>query len=657
MLGVAPIVAAIRFHKISDKVATSLLGVWSAILLAGLALLGMVRRPPCLRLAESSFWSLNSLAVQPCYTACREALRHLVRRRSPDAAGGRRHVLHAAAAIVSGPADLRRVAADPVARLAVHAICRPHRDPQRAASTLPRVALANSAVLVSGLSGGRVAGLGHRRREHGAAARPAGVRRGCPTARSVARRAPLGHPRRRRALRLPHRERPRRPARQRAACAQVLAQLATIHARRAARSRPDHRRHDRRRPLRRVGRVPRRPRAAIRNSPKRTLDPAGQPRRQHRRSGQSGAARTADEPGQAAAADADAVRAWRRCRASARASSTGAADGSGDAVAASAGAASRGASRRSPTPARRGCRAVLRPVGRTSFRWCCRRTARTASASSCSTRMPSTHFSFTNALGLVPEEDIRAPRRSSPAVSAGALDRRAASPSGRVSAAGQGVLGAHRHGADQRQLVRAPAAAARRTASSLHARPPPRRLDRRMRPAADRLGAVAGDGGDERRADQLLHPHLGGRRRRRLALLEPERIDLAGVGCRVATLRPVLRVGFSGASIAPESRSATHRLEVMLRAEGEDGDDDRHADEGARRCPTGTSRRTPRTGRGTARSQRRAGEARLDIAADHELDEVQADEDRRSPTARTRTAPSRTRSGSTVATSGPRNGM
>ena len=29
------------------------------------------------RLAENSFWSLNSLAVQPAYTMCREALRQL----------------------------------------------------------------------------------------------------------------------------------------------------------------------------------------------------------------------------------------------------------------------------------------------------------------------------------------------------------------------------------------------------------------------------------------------------------------------------------------------------------------------------------------------------------------------------------------------------
>ena len=49
-------------------------------------------------------------------------------------------------------------------------------------------------------------------------------------------------------LRLPHRERAVGPARQRAAAA-LLARLDAIHAERAARPHPDHRRRDRRRPL------------------------------------------------------------------------------------------------------------------------------------------------------------------------------------------------------------------------------------------------------------------------------------------------------------------------------------------------------------------------------------------------------------------------
>ena len=86
MLGVAPIVASIWFNKLSDRFASSLAGVWSAILLAALVALGWFGGRRIFRLAEHSFWSLNSLAVQPLYTACRETLRHLVGHRlSPDA--------------------------------------------------------------------------------------------------------------------------------------------------------------------------------------------------------------------------------------------------------------------------------------------------------------------------------------------------------------------------------------------------------------------------------------------------------------------------------------------------------------------------------------------------------------------------------------------
>jgi hypothetical protein len=103
MLGVAPIVASIWLSKVSDKVATSLAGVWSAILLAGFIALGWFGGHRILRLAERSFWSLNSLAVQPVYTACRETLRHFVGRwSSPANAHIQGSSLHATSAIVSG---------------------------------------------------------------------------------------------------------------------------------------------------------------------------------------------------------------------------------------------------------------------------------------------------------------------------------------------------------------------------------------------------------------------------------------------------------------------------------------------------------------------------------------------------------------------------
>jgi len=55
------------------------------------------------RLAERSFWCLNSLAVQPCYAAAREILRHLAEHwLMPEASRVQRSTLLAATTLVSG---------------------------------------------------------------------------------------------------------------------------------------------------------------------------------------------------------------------------------------------------------------------------------------------------------------------------------------------------------------------------------------------------------------------------------------------------------------------------------------------------------------------------------------------------------------------------
>ena len=103
MLGIAPIVASIWFSKVSDRITSSLAGVWYAILLVALVALGWFGGRRLFRLAESSFWSLNSLAVQPCYAACRETLRHVAEHwLSLEATSVQRSTLRAATAIVSG---------------------------------------------------------------------------------------------------------------------------------------------------------------------------------------------------------------------------------------------------------------------------------------------------------------------------------------------------------------------------------------------------------------------------------------------------------------------------------------------------------------------------------------------------------------------------
>ena len=70
-LGIAPIVVAIWFGKLEIKLASALAGVWPAVLLVIVIAVGWFGGRTLFRLAEKSFWSLNSLVVQPAYTVCR----------------------------------------------------------------------------------------------------------------------------------------------------------------------------------------------------------------------------------------------------------------------------------------------------------------------------------------------------------------------------------------------------------------------------------------------------------------------------------------------------------------------------------------------------------------------------------------------------------
>ena len=150
VLGIAPIVAAIWFGKLSSKFASALAGVWPALLLVIVIAVGWFGGRPLLRLAENSFWSLNSLVVQPAYTVCREALRQLAERLLPaQASKTQRSRLRAAAALVSGGMICA------VALLVLVEVL-PHADLLRGAAGvgspkhLAAVALANTVVLVAG---------------------------------------------------------------------------------------------------------------------------------------------------------------------------------------------------------------------------------------------------------------------------------------------------------------------------------------------------------------------------------------------------------------------------------------------------------------------------------------------------------------------------
>jgi hypothetical protein len=149
VLGVAPVVAAIWLSKLTTKLEYPVAGIWPLVILAVMVALGWFGGRTLFRLAENSFWSLNSLAVQPSYTMCREALRQLAERRlAARATKAQRARLRAAAALVSGALIC-------AAALAVLAAVLPSADLIRGAAGvgtaghLAVVALANTVVLVA----------------------------------------------------------------------------------------------------------------------------------------------------------------------------------------------------------------------------------------------------------------------------------------------------------------------------------------------------------------------------------------------------------------------------------------------------------------------------------------------------------------------------
>lgn len=86
-LGLAPLVVSLWFATLSTKAATVLSGAGSLLLLAAVLAAGWYGGRRLLPLAERSFWSLNSLAVQPAYAFVRELLRHLVEKGLPGRVG------------------------------------------------------------------------------------------------------------------------------------------------------------------------------------------------------------------------------------------------------------------------------------------------------------------------------------------------------------------------------------------------------------------------------------------------------------------------------------------------------------------------------------------------------------------------------------------
>ncbi|KRD95892.1 metallophosphoesterase [Bosea sp. Root381] len=102
LLGVAPLLATAWLGTVSTRI-TALAGLGPLLVLAGIAALGWFGFRPLFRAVERSFWALNSLAVQPGYVLVREGMRHFAERFLPvGASEGSRARLRALTALAAG---------------------------------------------------------------------------------------------------------------------------------------------------------------------------------------------------------------------------------------------------------------------------------------------------------------------------------------------------------------------------------------------------------------------------------------------------------------------------------------------------------------------------------------------------------------------------
>jgi hypothetical protein len=105
IVGVVPVVISAWAGKLAGKFSTALIGVVPLLILAGLVGLAWAFGRRLLHLAESNFWSLNALVIEPAYVFGRELIRHLWERVLPDGAeAGRREQIRSWAAFVAGAA-------------------------------------------------------------------------------------------------------------------------------------------------------------------------------------------------------------------------------------------------------------------------------------------------------------------------------------------------------------------------------------------------------------------------------------------------------------------------------------------------------------------------------------------------------------------------
>jgi hypothetical protein len=101
-LGFLPLAASIWVGKLSTKLPLVLTGLGSAIAVALLLAVALLGARPVLRLLETSFWSLHALGIQPGYVLGRETLRHVAEKRlNPGGNPRARGIIRSISAVVS----------------------------------------------------------------------------------------------------------------------------------------------------------------------------------------------------------------------------------------------------------------------------------------------------------------------------------------------------------------------------------------------------------------------------------------------------------------------------------------------------------------------------------------------------------------------------
>ena len=103
LLGLAPIVLVEWLTVVTDKLASLVIGLWSLLILGSLIAVAWFGWRALFRMAEKNFWALNSIVVEPSYASFRETFRQLAERLfARNASDAQRAKLRAGAAAVAG---------------------------------------------------------------------------------------------------------------------------------------------------------------------------------------------------------------------------------------------------------------------------------------------------------------------------------------------------------------------------------------------------------------------------------------------------------------------------------------------------------------------------------------------------------------------------